>query len=257
MLPMIITAMPNTGGKKKTSTKPRRKMWRRKGARVALPKRSTGNFASLTEQYSIGVQAGVVYDFTTDLSKLVRSRTIAQGFQYYRITQVEMRFKPLYDNFIGLSSALVPNLHFQYDKSGTLVGLTAAGFEAIGTKAYRLDDKTLVRKWKPSVLEGDANTAGAIGQFKVSPWIPVQETTAPYAYNLPQHYGAIFYIDKMNATDGTVYDVDVVVSTQFRKPNVTQAQQGAPNPNPPVIRQGNISGVDMALNTDILSPSMT
>jgi len=172
-------------------------------------------------------------------------------YQYYRITSVELRFKPFFDTFAnGLSSGqTLPYLYFQYDKSGSLSGLNAQGFEEIGTKAIRFDDKTLTRTWKPSVLQYTATeTLGGLtgSTFKVSPWLPTQITNG-LANNKVTHYGAIFYISKMSPTDGTIYDVDVVVNVQYRKPQITPSS-GVANPNPPRIKQGATTQVDLSLN---------
>lgn len=217
---------------------------RRMGARVALPKRITGNFASATETFSVAVTAGIVSDFTFTMNDLVRTKALMNVYQYYRITSVEMRFKPFFDTYAnGLSSGqTMPYLYFQYDKSGSLTGLNAQGFEDIGTKAIRFDDKTLTRKWKPSVL---TDTAIGTTQFKVSPWLPTQ-----LVGNLNDqitHYGAIFYISKTSPSDATVYDVDVVVNVQYRKPQVNPSS-GVANPNPPRIKQGATTQVDLSLN---------
>jgi len=170
-------------------------------------------------------------------------------YQYYRITSVELRFKPYFDTFAnGLSSGqTLPYLYFQYDKSGSLSGLNAQGFEEIGTKAIRFDDKTLTRMWKPSVITNGPTVATALAttQFKVSPWLPTQISGVPN--NKVTHYGAIFYISKMSPTDGTIYDVDVVVNVQYRKPQITPSS-GVANPNPPRIKQGATTQVDLSLN---------
>jgi len=214
---------------------------------VALPKRTTGNFASATETFSVAVTAGVVNDFTFNMQDLVRTKALMSVYQYYRITSVEMRFKPQIDTFISGGPSLLPYLYFQYDKSGALSGLNAQGFEDIGTKAIRFDDKTLTRKWKPSVLtEG---TAG-VTQFKVAPWLPT--VVAGTENNLVDHYGAIFYISKMSPSDGTIYDVDVVVNVQYRKPLITPSQ-GATTVNPPRIKQGATTAVDLSLNPHLIS----
>jgi len=242
--------------KKKTTSAPRRRVGgrrsaprRRMGARVALPKRNTGNFASVTETYSGAATAGVVYDFTAQLSSTVtpRSAAVAVNYQYYRCTQIEMRFKPLSDTFQAGGSANLPYLFFQYDKSGALEGtLDAAGFEAIGTKAIRLDDKTLVRKWKPSVLQ-DTDSA-LVNSFKVSPWLPVLKPgTVTAQLNAPPHYGCTFYISKQNPADATNYDIDIVMTFQFRKPMVVP-RTGGESTKLPIIVQGNQSAVDLSLN---------
>lgn len=243
---------------KTTTTKkyvPRRRYRRRvprsipmRGSKVALPKRTTGNFATATEQFSLGATAGVVYDFTFNLTDAQRCNQIADAYQYYRITSVEMRFKPNYDTFQAQTTNLLPYLYFQYDKSGSLGNLTAPGFENIGTKAIRMDDKTIVRKWKPSVLTDATNApSGGSTQFKVSPWMPV------YVGNLKNdtvvHRGAIFYISKMSPGDVLGYDVDVIVNVQFRKPAIpVTSSSETPNPNPPRVVQGLVSGIDLSLN---------
>lgn len=223
---------------------------RRKGAKVALPKRITGNFASRTEQFSLAVTAGIVNDFTFNMQDLVMTKALMSVYQYYRITSVELRFKPYFDTFAnGLSSGqTLPYLFFQYDKSGSLTGLNAQGFEDIGTKAIRMDDKTLTRTWKPSVLTA---SGGTVTQFKVAPWLPTQVANTPN--DDVDHYGAIFYISKTSPSDATVYDVDVVVNVQYRKPLVVISQSETPNINPPRIKQGNMTQVDLSLNPHIVT----
>lgn len=236
--------------KKKAARKPRRKVARRpvrRGRIGRMPKTTTGNFASSTEQYSGGATAGQVYDFTTSLSQLVRTKALMNAYQYYRITSVEMRFKPNYDTFQAQNTNFIPYLYFQYDKSGALTGaLDAADFESIGTKAVRLDDKTVVRKWKPSVLMGDPSLPGTVAQFKVSPWLP---TMADGDINDDiKHHGATFYISKMSNGDALGYDVDIVLNVQFRKPLVVPAQGAGVERPLPTIVQGNQTGIDTSLN---------
>lgn len=235
--------------KRRPARKPRRKVARkpaRRGARVALPKRTTGNYASATEQFSIACTAGVTNDFTFDMTDLTRTHALMTVYQYYRITSVELRWKPQSDTYQSGGPSQLPYLYFQYDKSGALMGMNAAQFEEIGTKAIRLDDKTIVRKWKPSVLtRGD--DAGAVSQFKVAPWMPTY--VAGVGNDRVTHYGATFYISKQNPSDATVYDVDVVVNVQYRKPLVPVA--AGVGVNPPRIKQGNTTAVDLTLNPSI------
>lgn len=243
---------PRTG--KKMARKPRRKVARRplrRGPVGRMPKATTGNFASSIETYSGAATAGVVYDFTTKLGNLARTLTIMNAYQYYRITSVEMRFKPQSDTFSAGGSAQIPYLYFQYDKSGSLSGTMNAGsFEEIGTKAIRFDDKTIVRTWKPSVVTGDSASPQTLAtQFKVSPWL-----STVYNGNLNdniEHYGACFYISKQNPGDSTTYDVDVILNVQFRKPLVLPAQ-GVESVSLPIIKQGFTTAVDISLNPHIV-----
>lgn len=231
---------------------PKRKAAARRPRRAVgrMPKMTTGNFASATEQFSIAATAGVTYDFTFDMTDVIRTQALMSIYQYYRVTSVELRFKPQSDTFAAGGGAQLPYLFFQYDKSGALGGLNAAQFEEIGTKAIRLDDKTLIRKWKPSVLLGDYNAAPgtAVGQFKVSPWMPTH--LAAGLNDSVAHHGAVFLITKQNPSDATIYDVDVVINVQYRKPLI--AAQGA-RVNPPRITQGNTTAVDLSLNPHLLT----
>jgi len=242
----------------KKKSAPRRRRWGarrsapRRGARVALPKRTTGNFASRQETFSVAVTAGSVYDFTHVMQDVPVCEALARLYQYYRVSSISMRFKPQVDAFTVGGAGTLPYLYFQYDKSGSLAGLNANGFEQIGTKAIRFDNKTLTRTWKPSVLTETADVAGTgYTSFKVAPWLPCN-LPGGVVNALVKHYGAIFYISKMSPGDGTIYDVDVVVNYQFRKPNVTP-NQGEVNANPPRITQGATTIVDLSLNPHLIS----
>lgn len=231
---------------KKKTTKPmyrKKRIVRRRAvaARVPMPKRITGSAATRKEQFSLAVTAGVVYDFTFGLNDLLACKQLATLYQYYRITSVELRFKPNFDTYVSGGSAgtgTLPYLNFQYDKSGALQGtMDANNFEQIGTKAVRLDNKTIVRAWKPSVLtlsNTDIALAGATSQFKVSPWMPTHVGAG--ALNDVEHYGATWYISKSNPSDGQIYDVDVVVNVQYRKPYITPTT-GTTGGNPPRAEQ--------------------
>jgi len=238
-------------GRRPTKSKSKRGVGRRrrvprKGARVALPKTlNTGNFASATEQYSLAVTAGQVYDFTFTLQDLIRTNVLAGIFQYYRITGVELRFKPLYDTFVAQGNSggtALPYLYFQYDKSGALNNLDAPGFEEIGTKAIRMDDKTIIRKWKPSVL---IPSPAGIQAFKTAPWMPTIVPGTNDKNDQINHYGAIFYVSKTTSTDSTVYDVDVRINVQYRKPLVQMSSTAPVALKPPRVTQGNTSAIQI------------
>jgi len=191
-----------------------------------MPNRMTNNFGSATEQFSLAVTAGVSYNFSTALTDLVRAQVIAKEYAHYRVTGVEMRFKPQWDTFApGLPGGYqVPSLYWTLDKAGVLGSPSAAQFEQLGTKQVRFDDKIIVRKFKPGVIQ--ANDASSLaGGMKTSPWLPIVDS-ATGAYNTPKHHGAAFLITKMVPSDATAYDVDVVVHLQFKRPFV-ETQPGS------------------------------
>jgi len=188
-----------------------------------MPRASTGSFASRVESYNLPVTAGTVYDLN-DIrlnAQFTVAPQLANLYQYYRITQVEMRIKPNFDTYAtggGLTGSL-PYLYFLYDKSGSLGLLTSIDqFEQCGAKGIRVDDKTIVRSWKPSVRIGDP--AQSVPMFKLSPWMPTH-TTDGSTINAPDHLGAVWVITNPGgASPPQVYNVEVRVTFQFKKPLV-------------------------------------
>lgn len=192
----------------------------------------TGNYASATEQFSLAATAGISYNFSTSLADLTRAQVIAKQYSHYRITGVEFRLKPWFDTYAPGQPNQMPYIYWVLDKGGVLGSPTAPQFEELGAKQVRLDDRTVVRKWKPAVVPGDANTALASG-MKTSPWLPIIDTQSG-VLNTPKHHGCAFLITKMSPVDAVNYDIDVIVHIQFKRPYV------ATNPNstvePPRVR---------------------
>lgn len=194
-----------------------------------MPNRPTGNYGSAVETFSLAVTAGISYNFSTALTDLVRAQVIAREYQHYRITGVELRYKPMFDTFpVNGAPFTVPSLYWVLDKAGVLGSPTAPQFEQLGARQIRLDDKILVRKFKPGVVNADATTSLA-SAMKTSPWIPIIDP-ATGGLNNPRHRGCAFLITKMAPADGTVYDVDVVVHIQFKRPYVATSANTAQEP---------------------------
>lgn len=164
---------------------------------------------------------------------------IAKAYQEYRITKVDITFKPSYDTFptSGGGGIAVPALYGVVDKFGaySLNYTDLYALKQAGAKARRMDDKVFTISFKPAVLlsSSDAGsppgapvntTAGAV---KVSPWLPTNasagDPVTAWTPNSVDHRGYIFYIDQPNApTDQFVAQVEIVVHYQFRKA-LTQA----------------------------------
>lgn len=209
--------------------------------RTVMPLAPTGSFASRSETFSILSTAGQVYDLNTlNLGSLAACKQIANFYQYYRITSVQMRFKPNSDTYAP-GGVVLPYLYFLYDKSGSLGLLSGPQFEAAGAKPVRVDDKIITRSWRPSVLmsNNDAN----IVQFRTSPWMPTKDSTGA-TNNNTFHLGAVWYISKINPADAQTYDIDVTVTVQFRKPLV----EIAPGAQKSINALETIQSADLSVN---------
>jgi len=213
--------MPFLRKSKKSTSRPYRKRkstYRPRGRRMRMPRAPTGSFASRQETFSIAALAGQVYDINDiSLTNLTACLALADLYQSYRITSVQWRLKPNFDTFAPGSGSTIPYLYFLYDKSGSLGSLSPANFEACGAKPVRVDDKTIVRKWRPTVRLSDPQAA--VPMFRSSPWMPTHLTNGT-TLNSPAHLGAVWYVSKISAGDTTVYDVDVTVTVQYKKPLV-------------------------------------
>lgn len=208
-------------GKGRKSTYRRRMMYRRRNALA----RKSGNYATIEETSSIPITAGLSYTVNESINAYARASQLAQAYQYYRITKIVFKFKPNYDTFLapGAPGAqpTLPYLYWIYDRSDSLPVMGAPQFEAVGVKPIRLDDKTVSKTLRPSVIV-QSSTLGVPSLGKISPWLPTNRDTtgATFTINPVDHYGAVFYIGKMNPTDVQVYDVDVVATIQFKAPLV-------------------------------------
>lgn len=208
--------------KKQRSTKSTMKS--RRPRRTAMKIKNTGSFASRNETSSLAVTAGIVYDVNNiNITQFPACTALAKYYQYYRITSIRWRLKPNYDTFVAPAAGgnpQLPYLYFLFDKAGSLGNMAANQFEECGAIPQRVDDKMLVRTWRPSVITSTSATTTT--QFKTSPWLPTYQTDGQTP-NVINHLGAVFYVSKMNNQDGQSYDVDLTVTFQFRKPLVIAA----------------------------------
>jgi len=188
-----------------------------------MPLAPTGSFASRQETKTLSLNVGQSYDFNSlNINDFVVCPQIAEFYQYYRITSVQLRFKPSFDTYVAGGSAgtgVLPYLYFLYDKSGSIGLPTVPQFLEMGAKPTRFDDKTIIRKWKPSVRSASADAIALTSQFKTSPWIPTYSDNGLVLNDVP-HLGACWVITKSSPSDASKYDVDITITMQFRKPRV-------------------------------------
>jgi len=217
---------------RKRGMKNRRRVMMRRRAGV-LNARKTDNYATVEETCSAQVVAGECYNDSFIIGDLTRAPLVAQNFQYYRITNITMRFKPLYDTYgyaNGGGAPVLPSLYFLYDRANTLPELTAPEFEDLGAKPTRVDDKIIVRRLKPSVVLIDQNpVAGGLLPANVTytPWLPTSSNPAGnFVLNNIDHHGVVYLIEKTNPNDGNTYDVDITYTVQFKAPAVKGSESG-------------------------------
>ena len=133
----------------------------RKGAKRRQYKKRAmmTEFASASQTLQLPNDANnTIYRYdTARLAAFDRLVLIAQAYQYYRITKIEMKFKPFYDTYSGpLDSApatsTVPYFHWLINRGDNVDINSFNALRDAGSKPIRFDDKTITVRWKPSVL---------------------------------------------------------------------------------------------------------
>lgn len=170
------------------------------------------------------------------LAQFDRLSAIARCYQYYRITKIEMKFKPYWDTFISTggagSTGSVPYLHWLVDTGEVLLPTAGAvGFNQIrdaGAKPIRFDEKTVTIGWRPRVPQvtlADSSALPALSYAmatKLSPWLPTnnaanQDPTGWVPSTVP-HKGLYYGVEQSVQSVNNTYGVEIVVYAQFKKP---------------------------------------
>lgn len=206
----------------------RRRVGRRNaGIRRKVNRLTKGEFASCKETRDLGyVSNGVPYKFSEfAIGGWDRAGLIAQAYQYYRITKVEIKFMPTADTYISGSPGEIPNLYYMIDKTDSIQG---SGFNvetliSMGAKPVRFDDKTLTVPFKPAVVWKalDENGGGSnFGMSKISPWLATNDNntsdTQPFMLSSVDHHGIAWFVT--GGVAGQNYRVEVTAHFQFKKP---------------------------------------
>lgn len=179
-----------------------------------------------------------LYDI--NLTQFDRLSQLSQCYQYYRITKIEIKFKPFADTFTNAAANSVPYLLWLIDRNENF-DFAANGFQQIrdaGCKPIRFDDKTITVRWKPTVLQTlpSDNFNPPVGttfmNSRISPWLPTNryagQELAPYQWNSSTvpHRGLVYGVQQDIQTSAWQYGTEITVHCQFKKPGMVPPPQG-------------------------------
>lgn len=211
---------------------PRRRQYRRK-ARVPRAPASKSDYASCSDVIGVfnAVNNTPYMLYNIALTNSTRAKAIAQGYQFYRISKVEVKWKPYQDTFqAGVGAATVPTLYYMIDKANTFPSNTTIDtLKQAGARPRRLDDKILSCSFAPAVhiasddgVSGPATVVETAATLKTSPWLTTNANAGGTGFWTPNgvdHRGLVFYIEQTTGVTNTgVASVEVVVHYQFKKP---------------------------------------
>lgn len=223
----------------------KKQMRKRGGRRRKIPRGIKSETASLLyTSTSAPIMPNQAYSLRNfSLTNATRAIQVASAYQYYRITKVTCRFRPVSDTFsAGLTnSGSVPHFYYRIDKEGTFpVTTTLQTLKTAGAKPIRFDDKVVSVSFKPAVVQASvaAPSGGALlgnyslGTSKVSPWL----TTNGNAYNESagigwiansvDHLGMLYAIDQdvLNPSGAPIGYMSFEVMYEFKKPLWTSGE---------------------------------
>lgn len=209
----------------KKTARPRRRPARKTGYKSKL---ANSEFASLKETYEFATLNSVTAyrDMTISLARFVRASAVASGYQEYRMTKVEYKWKPLTDTFAPAGTP-VPYMYILIDRTGANSAITSENqFVAAGCKALRLDDKIINRSFKPAVLNYALDAVQSTNLYAkpmISPWLSTNAnntlTASGWSPSSTDHLGLEWFV---SADPSLRYKVEMTVHFQFRKPAVAK-----------------------------------
>lgn len=236
---------------KRSAKRGGRKATKRGGKRRA-GKRSS-EYASLVDEVTLDYQCNNNVAYTLKnfaLTNSQRAKVVAAAYQYYRISKVELMWKPQADTFIAQQSTTgsqvsVPYLYYLVDKASVLPpAWSLSMIRAAGAIPRRLDDKTLKCSFKPACYIGstDSPVNGApvaenSAMVRTSPWLATNANAGngtsgtQWAPSSVDHHGLSFFIEQTNQAAGMIPALLTVrIHYQFKKPLWSTVPQGVHPP---------------------------
>lgn len=202
-------------------------MRRRQNRRLA-----TSEFASAKQTIQLPDDtSGTIYKLdSVALSNFDRMSIIASAYQFFRITKIEMRWKPYADTYApnnGIAS--IPYLYWLIDKGNNVEVNSFNALRDAGAKPIRFDERTVGMSYKPSVHLLTADVSGSTifptyGLNKVSPWLSTNQFAGQggttWKPNETEHYGVLYgvQIDSGSGVNNQLFGTEITVHFQFKKP---------------------------------------
>lgn len=219
---------------------------------------SVRNYAKVVEDLpgEIALNTGSVYSIKNfQLNSCARAAAVAQGFQHYRISKVELFVKPNQDTYSADTTAIgptsgggfgIPYMYYKVDRMASFPPTGNLGtLKRMGTKPLRIDDKVIPIRFKPNVIVGATdNPPGGTGLVselsafaRVSPWLTTNansgSATSGWAASSVDHYGIVFGADAQRQPSSyPCASVQIRLTFEFKDPlwNAAASLDGIEHP---------------------------
>lgn len=228
--------MAASGSKKKSNPKGRRRAMAPRRRRYGARKTNVPDVASVSVAYELPpVNTNKPYAYESfRLSDIPRAVQVAQAYQQYRIANIRITWKPLYDTFSAATAVTKPSVYYYIDRAGSVPdAFTVAMLKQMGIRPHALDEKPLSVSWKPSTLQQVGGGADANQVVRYSPWLSTNGNAtvaaAPWIPSDVNHLGIKYFIESADGLQTTPVQLTIEYQIQFKKPNwVTSSSDPAP-----------------------------
>lgn len=227
----------------KGKAKGKKSAGKRRARSSNVPERASLSCKRTLQTGGANFQVNQLYSLmNTQLIDYQRAVQVAQAYQHYRIKKIAVTFKPTFDTFANAGANTMSKMHlyFMIDKSGSIpTNITLEGLKQQGARPFALDEKEKIVSWAPTVLEssmyaGGVGAASAPAKYITSPWLSTNaNVVAPGVFNASgiDHLGLYWYCEQLLTPGNTVYEVEVEVQFEFKKPlagNITGDTHAVP-----------------------------
>lgn len=228
---------------------PRKKVMKKRVPGRKYPRRRNPNIVRLTQTISSNSQTGApnpptfnkIYKMESfALTNCDRAVQVARAYQFYRLKYIEIRFKAKQDTYIGSAAGVwqgsIPYLYWLYDPVGTMSESQLTGalnFNVLrdaGIKPLRFDDKNIVVRFKPAVVQATQDSEGTtnlnlFSKAVKSPWLSTNSNstiTGIWNPSSVDHRGLVFGVEQENPPNQgsnqlQLYDWDITYHFEFKR----------------------------------------
>jgi len=236
--------------KTKRSTKPKSRAVKatKKWGKPATTSYSQ-NYASSVESYqtTVDLAPNQAYALAPTLSQFARSRSISENYQFYRCSQLEFKFEPLFNTYQDISGgSSVPQLFWLMNRSGTQPNVINTDWlQAQGAKPHKLTSNYVI-KYAPSTLAiSSASNVAPVGSANLAyvpkwkQWLNTYtEATLGGAETLNDaisQMGHLMIINQEHDNNpDAVARMTVTAKWEFNKPYLVPPQAGDPGVTEPI-----------------------
>lgn len=195
----------------------------------------------MTETISLKSGQGAFYStnvsyrlYNLSLALCSRATLVAEAYQEFRIRRITLIYRTTQDTFLTNLGA-VPQLYAMVDKRGAIpINFDEQTLQSMGAVPRRFDDKNVMVKYTPSVLQSSLTDPALltvqVASARDKPWLPtnISPNVSVFAPSDVDHFGLSWRACVPLGAQAVLYDIDIKVDFEYRKARFNTFSPNAP-----------------------------